>query len=162
MIYLDNSATSRFKPSCMFDAMFAELACSANSGRGGHNDAIDLAIKIFDARATIKNFFCAPEDFHLIFTQNCTEALNQAIFGYLNNFKNEKINVVTTLNEHNSTLRPLYQLSQTFDLNIIFVAPQDDGSISPLSVKNAITPSTKLICVNHLSNVTGAATNPKR
>lgn len=156
MIYLDNSATTRFKPSCMFDAMVAELTNSSNSGRGGHNDSIDLAIKIFDARATIKNFFSAPVDYPLVFTQNCTEALNLAIFGYLRNFSKQKINVILTANEHNSVLRPLYYLSQNQPITLTVIKPQQDGSISPQAILSAVQPETKLICVCHVSNVTGA------
>ena len=54
MIYLDNAATSRFKPRCMFDEMFKQLSYSSNPGRGSHNDSIDTAIKIYDARQLLK------------------------------------------------------------------------------------------------------------
>ena len=55
MIYLDNAATSRFKPRRMFDEMFKQLSYSANPGRGGHNDSIDTAIKIYDTRSMLKS-----------------------------------------------------------------------------------------------------------
>ncbi|MEG1608924.1 MAG: aminotransferase class V-fold PLP-dependent enzyme, partial [Clostridia bacterium] len=157
MIYLDNAATTRFKPTCMIETMATELKTSSNSGRGGHNDSIDLAIKIFDARQTIKSFYHAPDDYPLVFTHNCTDALNLALLGYLRNFSKQKINVVLTANEHNSVLRPLYYLSQTQPLTLTIVKPQPDGSISTQSILSAIQPDTRLVCVCHISNVTGAS-----
>lgn len=156
MIYLDNAATSRFKPRAVFDAMFARLTNSANPGRGGHNDSIDAGIAVYEARAALKKIFHASERHELIFTSNCTEALNVALIGYLSNFRGQKINVVTTSNEHNSVLRPLYFLKNAIHIDIIVVKPQFDGTIDPHDVARAITPDTKLICVNHISNVTGA------
>ena len=159
MIYLDNAATSRFKPRRMFDEMFKQLSYSANPGRGGHNDSIDTAIKIYDTRQLLKSLLGCDERYELIFTSNCTEACNLAIFGYLSNFKNQHVDVIFTSNEHNSVARPLYQLKNMMDINLIEVTPDKDGVISPVAVANAITTDTKLICVNHISNVTGNMTD---
>lgn len=159
MIYLDNAATSRFKPRCMFDEMFKQLSYSANPGRGSHNDSIDTAIKIYDTRQLLKGLFGAENSHELIFTSNCTEACNLAIFGYLLNFKNQHIDVIFTSNEHNSVARPLHMLKSVMDINLIEIAPNKDGIISPVDVANAITNDTKLICVNHISNVTGNMTD---
>lgn len=159
MIYLDNAATSRFKPRVVFDAMFERLAQSANPGRGGHNDSIDAGIAVYEARTSIKNMFRATDDHELIFTCNCTEALNLAILGYLGQFKGHRINVIATSNEHNSVLRPLYYLKNEIHIDINIVKPKFDGSIDPHDIARAITPNTKLICVNHISNVTGAPTD---
>lgn len=159
MIYLDNAATSKFKPRVMFDAMFAQLSNSSNSGRGGHNDSIDTAIKIFEARNTIKEFINCPSEYEIIWTANCTEALNLAILGYLQQFHQEKINVITTVNEHNSTLRPLFHLRNSQNIDIKVIPAELDGSISPAKISDAIDKDTKLICVNHISNVTGGMTD---
>ena len=159
MIYLDNAATSRFKPRRMFDEMFKQLSYSANAGRGGHNDAIDTAIKIYDTRQLLKSLLGCDSRYELIFTSNCTEACNLAIFGYLLNFKDKRIDVIYTSNEHNSVARPLYQLKNLMDVNLIEIKPDKDGIISPNDVAKAITSDTKLICVNHISNVTGNMTD---
>lgn len=50
MIYLDNAATSHFKPQGVLDALTYDLAHSANSGRSGHKYALDAAMKIEDCR----------------------------------------------------------------------------------------------------------------
>ncbi len=156
MIYLDNAATSKFKPKCMFDAMFCQLGDSANPGRGGHNDSLDCAIKINDTRAALKALTGAGDDYELVFTSGCTEALNLAIFGYLSDKKGG--NVVTTVFEHNSVLRPLNRLLQTDAIDgIRYVSPSDPSqSITASDIAAATDDDTRLIVVNHVSNVNGA------
>ncbi len=156
MIYLDNAATSKFKPKCMFDAMFCQLGDSANPGRGGHNDSIDCAIKIDDTRACLKGIFGADENYNLVFTSGCTEALNLALFGYLS--EGTGGNVVTTVFEHNSVLRPLNRLlhKRTID-EIRYAAPCDSAmSTTANDIEKLTDANTRLIVVNHVSNVTGA------
>ena len=156
MIYFDNAATSRFKPRVLFDAMFRRLNHSANPGRGGHDDAIDAAIAVQEARATIKEIFGAPEEYGVVFTSNCTEALNLAILGYLRALDDGPIHVVTTVNEHNSVLRPLHRAVFEKDVRVSIAAPRKDGGIGTNEIAQALTPQTRLVCVNHISNVTGA------
>lgn len=155
MIYLDNAATSRFKPRCMFDEMFKQLSCSSNPGRGGHNDAIDTAIKIYDVRKKLKEVTGADDDYELVFTSGCTEAANLAVLGYMANFKNQKSNIVFTSYEHNSVARPLWHLKETCGVTLTEIKPDKNGNVSPVDINDAIDENTRLVCVNHISNVTG-------
>lgn len=156
MIYLDNAATSKFKPKCMFDAMFCQLGDSANPGRGGHNDSLDCAIKINDTRAALKALTGAGDGYKLVFTSGCTEALNLAIFGYLADGTGG--NVVTTVFEHNSVLRPLNRLLEKNKIDgIRYVSPSDPSqSVTASDIAEATDGDTRLIVVNHVSNVNGA------
>lgn len=156
MIYLDNAATSKFKPKCMFDAMFSQLSDSANPGRGGHNDSLDCAIKINDTRSTLKALTGADDSYELVFTSGCTEALNLAILGFLS--ENTGGNVVTTVLEHNSVLRPLNRLLQKKAIDEIRYASSSDPSanICAADIAALTDENTRLIAVNHTSNVIGA------
>lgn len=159
MIYLDNAATSRFKPRCMTETMVKELNCSSNPGRGGHKDAIATAEKIFGARSLIKKLVKANEKYEVIFSSGCTQSINLAILGYLQNFAGQSIDVIATSNEHNATLRTLFFAKNSIRVNIIEVKPQFDGSINPLDISRAITADTRLICLCHASNVTGSVSD---
>ena len=150
MIYLDNAATSRFKPSCAIKAYTNELLKSSNSGRSGHKDSIDAALRIYDARSTIAKTLNVADN-EIIFTSNCTEALNLAILGL-----NLNGHVITTAYEHNSVLRPLKFLENRKKIRLTIIYPDKDGIISKYAISDAIEFDTKLICVNHISNVTGA------
>ncbi|MGN0771861.1 MAG: aminotransferase class V-fold PLP-dependent enzyme [Christensenellales bacterium] len=159
MIYLDNAATSRFKPRCVAETYVKELSNSSNPGRGGHKDAITAAEKVYNARRLILKYLNADDDYEVIFSSGCTQSINLAILGYLKNFEGQKIDVIATTNEHNATLRTLFYAKNSIHINIIEVKPQFDGSINPLDISHAITADTRLICVCHVSNVTGAVSD---
>ena len=106
MIYLDNSATSRFKAKKVIETVTNEIQNSSNSGRGAHRDAVSCGYKIYNTRQNLLNYFNATKH-NVIFTKNCSEALNLAILG------SSKIggHIITTCFEHNSTLRTIAHLS---------------------------------------------------
>lgn len=155
MIYLDNSATTRFKPECVINAMVTQLKNSCNPGRSGHKDCNELGFKIYTARETVKSFLGADDDYQTIFTSGCTEALNLAIFGSQNTF-GTNYQIITTLNEHNSVLRPITKLAKDYNIDIIYLTPNDKGVVTADMLENSITDKTKLVIINHTSNVTGA------
>lgn len=146
MVYLDNAATSHFKPKCVYDAIVGDLKHSANSGRSGHRLALERALVIEQSRNYFLNKFDGD---HLVFTKNCTEALNLAIFGYVR----QGMRVVTTENEHNSVLRPLYALASRGIINLA-VLPLKDGYLPFESLKSACE-GADLLVVSLVSNVLG-------
>lgn len=152
MIYFDNSATTRFKPKSVIDCFCAEAIRSSNSGRSGHTDCTNLAAKIYRTREKIKAYVGANDDYEVIFTSGCTEALNLAIFGYL---KGKKGNVITTIWEHNSVIRPLNYLEKYGEITVTYLTPDENGKITPQTVENSINNDTLLIVINHTSNVNG-------
>lgn len=150
MIYFDNAATTLIKPECVLKAdEYATKNLCANAGRGSHSAAIKAAQIVYEARKAVKNFvFCDD----VAFTFNCTDALNTVLFGTAK--KNGHI--VTTVYEHNSTLRPIHELSKRMNIRYTAVRPNAHGIIDPAEIERAIRPNTYLIAVNHVSNVTGA------
>lgn len=151
MIYLDNAATSYFKPDGVADAIIYDLTHSANSGRSGHKYALTAAMKIESCREYLLNKLGAADRYQLIFTKNCTEALNLGIFGILR----EGARVVTTANEHNSVLRPLFELKKKDKIQLFVVSQQPDGTISPEHLARAMEHADFCIA-GAVSNVTGA------
>ena len=155
MIYLDNAATGRFKPECVFAAMARQLRFAANPGRSGHFASLYAAKKVEEARENLKKLFFAPEDAQLIFTCNCTEALNYAILGWL---QDKSGSVVCTAFDHNSVLRPLNALKKR-GLEVKVVFPRKSGELAAADIAAAISEDTRLVVVTHASNVTGRVVN---
>lgn len=147
MIYLDNAATSRFKPKCVIDALVSDVKNSANSGRSGHKASISTTLAVESARNFFKETF---EVDNVVFTKSCTEALNLGIFGFVK----DGMTVVTTENEHNSVLRPLYELKRRGTINLVIV-PVKHG-ISPFDEVVRCGKQADLIVVSNISNVLGA------
>ena len=106
MIYFDNAATGGFKPYAVHSATETTMKyLLSNPARSAHRLASAGAEIVFNCRKILaENFNTSPEK--CIFTKNCTEALNTAIFGSLK----KGGHVITTVYEHNSVLRPLWKL----------------------------------------------------
>ena len=151
MIYLDHAATSWPKPPAVIEGMsdFLERA-GGNPGRSGHRLSIDAARIVYDAREAVAELFCAPDPLRVIFTLNVTHALNLALRGLLR----PADHVVTSSMEHNAVMRPLRALERQ-GVRLTVVPCARDGTLEPADVAAAITTATRLVVINHASNVTG-------
>jgi len=122
----------------------------ANPGRAAHQAAIESGRIVYQARESIAQILGAEDPMRVVFGANVTEALNLAIYGLL------KVgdHVVTTSMEHNAAMRPLrYMESQGVDLTVIPCT--QEGLVAPEDIRQAIRPNTRLVIVNHASNVVG-------
>ena len=153
MLYLDNAATSRFKPQAVIDAINYDIRHSANSGRSGHKDAVLAGIKIENCRQFLKTELGANDDYETVFTKNCTEALNLAIFGCVKGGER----VLTTSNEHNSVLRPLYELERLKLITLDVI--KTNGKKLDLSILSERAKSANIIVMGGACNVTGVTTD---
>ncbi len=152
MIYLDNAATSWPKPEAVYRAMDEFLRRSAgNPGRGGHSLAVAAGAAIDEARALVTRLINSPEARRVVFTQNCTDALNLGLKGLLR----AGDHVITSQIGHNSLVRPLRKLeSRGIRITRLPRDPQT-GVLSPEAIANAIADDTRIVVVTHASNVTG-------
>jgi cysteine desulfurase / selenocysteine lyase len=152
MIYLDNAATSFPKPEAVYQALDAFARQSlANPGRAGHKMALAAERALDDCRHLLNVLFngAGPERF--VFTLNCTDALNMAFKGILQ----EGDHVVTTNLEHNSVSRPLRKLELDGRITLTRIKADGGGTIDPDDVRRALIPKTRLVAVTHTSNVLG-------
>jgi cysteine desulfurase family protein len=152
MVYLDHAATSYPKPAEVTRAVLDYLVTAgANPGRSGHTLSARAARIIFEAREAIARHLGADDSRQMIFTNNATTALNLALAGMLHSGGH----VVTTSLEHNSVMRPLRHLRERRGVTVSVVRSDSDGRIDPEKIRAAITPRTRLVVVNHGSNVIG-------
>ena len=152
MIYLDNAATSWPKPEIVYKTMDEFLRTKGgNPGRGSHSMALAARQTVDETRMLIARFINAPEINRVIFTLNCTDALNLGLKGLLK----PSDHVVTSCIGHNSLVRPLRKL-ESLGVKVTWVpSSPDSGVLSPRDIEAAITKDTKLVVVTHASNVTG-------
>jgi cysteine desulfurase / selenocysteine lyase len=151
MLYFDHGATSYPKPKNVIAGMIRALEdFCANPGRAGHQSALQASREIYDAREVVAGFFNIKDPKQLIFTLNCTEALNLGIKGVLKSGDH----VITTSMEHNSVLRPIKALEKEGVENTI-IQCNKDGSLPLEKVDQSIQENTRLIVLTHSSNLTG-------
>ncbi len=154
LIYLDNAATSWPKPDSVYEYMIDFYkSCGVNPGRSGFDKAIEAGNIVEDLRRRLTHFFggdeIAPE--RLCFSYNATDALNLIIQGMLA----PGDHVVTTNLEHNSVIRPINHLVRDRGVSATYVPFNKQGFVEPDDIKRAIKPNTRLVIVNHGSNVIG-------
>lgn len=151
LIYLDNAATSFPKPKQVSDAVERTIRENpANPGRGGHQLSLDAGRLVMECREAVARFFNIQDAAQIAFTSNATEAINMGLFGLLS--PGDK--VVTTSMEHNAVVRPLRALSAR-GVDVVRVAADNLGFVDPDTIKEACIPGTRLLVMNHCSNVTG-------
>lgn len=150
MIYMDNAATTMQKPKEVLDAVLNAMSSMGNAGRGANEASLSASRIIYDTREKLCTLFHAEDPRQIVFTANSTESLNVALKGLLN----PGDHVVTTMLEHNSVLRPLYELEEQ-GTELTIVKSSSLGTVETEDIEAAVRPDTKLIVITNGSNLTG-------
>jgi len=151
-IYLDNSATSFPKPDVVYEFMCNFYKSHGVSpGRSGFDAAIETEEVVHETRKMLTRLFNGDDPNHLTFSYNASDSLNMVLQGLIRSGDH----VITTKLEHNSVLRPLYHLSMDRAVEITHVSFDKHGYVDPDDIKKAIRKNTKVVVVNHSSNVIG-------
>lgn len=150
MIYMDNAATTMHKPDKVIDAVVRAMSSMGNAGRGANEASLSASRIIYDTREKLCRFFNGTNPRQVVFTNNSTESLNIAIKGILK----PGDHVITTMLEHNSVLRPLYEMEKK-GVKLTIVKSNDIGMIDIRDIEEAITEETKMIVCTNGSNLTG-------
>lgn len=152
MIYFDNGATTFPKPKSVRMAISNALSnLGANPGRSGHKMSLKSSEIIFKCRENAAKLFDIDTPENIIFTLNCTEALNIVIKGIL---KPGDHAIISSL-EHNAVVRPLEHLRESgIEYTVADVIPYND-ELTIDNFRNAIKDNTKIIICTHASNVFG-------
>jgi len=152
MIYLDNAATSYPKPKEVGQSMVYFLEkVGASPGRSGHRLSIEAGRILYQTREYLAELFNVDDPLRIIFTLNVTEAINLTLKGLLQ----PGDQVITSSMEHNSVMRPLRRLEKR-GVGIKVVPCSSQGILDPVDIERAIIKNTKLIVLNHGSNVIGS------
>ena len=158
MIYLDNSASTYIKPKEVIKAVNdSMLSYTANPGRSGHKASIKTALKVEETREKLAEHFNVESGQNVIFTYNCTQALNLAILGSVKTGGH----VICTENEHNSVLRPLEYLKSLGKIDYSIAYQKNKLGITLDDILPLIKENTYMIICNHISNVNGSVADIK-
>jgi len=154
LIYLDNAATSWPKPDKVYEYMTSFYrSCGVNPGRSGFDKAIEAGDIVENLRMRLTRFYGGDESTpeRLCFSYNATDSLNLIIQGMLG----KGDHVISTNVEHNSVIRPINHQVRDHGVEATYVPFNSQGFVEPDDIKRAIKPNTRLVIVNHGSNVLG-------
>lgn len=149
MIYFDNAATTGIKPARVISAVkYALENNSANPGRSSHEASLKAAETVYTTRKKLARFFGSESEESVVFTQNCTHAINCVLKGIVH--KGEHV-VVSSL-EHNAVIRPLVKMGVSYTCAKVSL-DNDDETLE--NFEKSIKPNTKLVFCTGASNVLG-------
>jgi cysteine desulfurase / selenocysteine lyase len=152
--YLDNAATTWPKPEAVYtfmDRFFRDYG--VNPGRAGHQMGVEAEMMVTQTRRLLAEFFGFNGDPHrVVFTQNATDSLNTAIMGLVN----PGDHMIITRLEHNSVLRPANHLERDHGVSVSRIGRDANGYVNPQDIADALTEETRVVVVNHASNVFGS------
>jgi len=152
-LYFDNAATSWPKPEEVYRAPEKQMrqACG-NPGRSGHTRTLDADRLLYETREAVAKLFNVNDPARIVFALNATDALNIAIKGCLTSGDH----VLYTAMEHNSVLRPLGGLQRNGFITTTTIPCSDKGYPDLEFLETAYRKETRLLVINHASNVTGS------
>lgn len=153
MIYLDNAATTNYKPQQVIDAVNECMTkYPFNPNRGSSKESVILQQKLFDVRKKVSLLVNNGSEQRVVFTSGCTEAINLAVLGTA-----KKGHILISTTEHNAVLRCVMQLQKKGYAEVSVINPNSDGKITPDEIEPLVRKDSYLLCVSHASNVTGTA-----
>jgi cysteine desulfurase/selenocysteine lyase len=151
-IYLDNSATTFPKPDAVYDFMYNFYKKHGVSpGRSGFDAAIATEEVVHETRKMLTNLFNGDDPNRLTFSYNASDSLNMVLQG----LASPGDHVITTKLEHNSVLRPLHHLGLSSNVDLTHIPFDSHGYVDPDDFKKALQKNTRMVVVNHSSNVIG-------
>ena len=152
LMYLDNAATSFPKPEDTYVFMDRFYRThGVNPGRSGFDLCMETGQMVDDTRKQLCRFFGGTNSDRLVFSYNSTDALNLALFGLLQ----DGDHAITTTVEHNAVLRPLYHLATRGGVEVDHVPFDGRGFVDPAAIAARFRKNTKVVAINHASNVIG-------
>lgn len=152
MIYLDNAATSYPKPTQVIKAITDFMTrVGGNPARAGHRMSVEASRVVYDAREHIARLVGIRDPLRVVFTANCTTAINIALRSWLTPGNH----VITTSIEHNSVMRALICLERD-GVRLSVVQSSPEGLIEPEQIESEIRRDTRMVVIAHASNVLGS------
>lgn len=155
LVYLDNAATAQRPQSVV--TCWKELVegGNANIHRAVHHLAAQATEAYEAARNRVKAFINAPAREEIVFTSGATASINLVASSLGQQFVNQGDEVVVTVCEHHSNIVPWQILCERKGAVLKVVDIEEDGLISPDSLRKVLTDRTRIVAIAHISNVLG-------
>ncbi|MFP4456666.1 MAG: aminotransferase class V-fold PLP-dependent enzyme [Clostridia bacterium] len=151
MYYFDNASSTKDKPKAVIEKVTDSLLKGCSPSRGSYNCALNTSRDIYSCRKNLAKLFNFNKTRNVILTPGATWSINMALAGLLN--KND--HVITTGLEHNAVMRPIKYMQKTMGVEISHTKHETNGEIILESIEEAIKDNTKMIVINHASNING-------
>ena len=154
LVYLDSAASS-LKCKAVIDKLDHYYnRIGVNVHRGVYRLSYEATDLYEGAREIIANFINADFE-EVVFTRGCSSSLNLVALSYGMEFVNAGDEVIVTELEHHSNLIPWMNVCKKKGAILKYVPLTSEGRITVENFKSVITDKTKVVAINHVSNVMG-------
>lgn len=162
LIYFDNGATTQ-KPRVVIDEEI-KIYTQENSNihRGVHFLSEQLTQRYEDARKIVQKFINAPNDHEIIFTSGTTESINTIAFSFGEKYVYEGDEIIISTLEHHANIVPWQMLCERKKAILKVIPINEKGEILLDEYEKMISPKTRIVSVNHVSNALGTVNDVKR
>ncbi|MDP4265847.1 MAG: cysteine desulfurase [Bacteroidota bacterium] len=155
LVYFDNAATTQ-KPIQVIEALnkfYTEQ--NSNIHRGVHHLSQIATTKFEESRITIQKFINASKSHEIIFTRGTTESINLVASSFGKKFITDGDEIIISEMEHHSNIVPWQIIAEEKKAILRVLSFDDNAEISIENFKKLITPKTKIVAINHISNSLG-------
>lgn len=155
LVYLDNAATTQKPWSVIKKIEEGYTQQNANVHRGVHFLS-QMATEAHEAaRVTVQQFLGAAHAHEIIFTRGTTESINLVAASFGETFLKQGDEVIVSEMEHHSNIVPWQLLQQRKGIIIKVIPFNEAGELDLQAYASLFSDRTKLVAVNHVSNVLG-------
>ncbi len=155
LVYLDNAATSQ-KPLSVIQALNQYYSTdNANIHRGAHALAARATDQFERTRQMVKSFINSPSEEQVIFTKGTTEGINLVASSFGRKFIQEGDEIIISAMEHHSNIVPWQMLCEEKGAELKVIPITDEGELILETYEKLLTPKTKLVAIQHVSNALG-------
>jgi len=153
--YLDSAATAQ-RPQAVIDGLVNYFKHSnGNAGRGSHSLAIASSIVIEETRKKVASFIGAENAENIVFTKNCTEALNIIAYCYAVPFLKKDDEILLAISNHHANLVTWQFAAKQTGAKLKYVYLNKDGSLDMQDFKTKLSAKTKIVALSSVVNATG-------
>ena len=161
LVYFDNGASAQ-KPQAVIDAVTRAYSTEYSNVHRGLHFLSNLMTEKYEAvRGTVCRFLNAAHENEIVMNSGTTEGINMVAYGWAMPRMQPGDQIVLSVMEHHANIVPWHFLRERQGVELVWVDIDDDGSLDPERVLDAITPRTRLVALTHVSNVLGTCVDVK-
>nr|WP_321487216.1 cysteine desulfurase [uncultured Draconibacterium sp.] len=155
LVYLDTAASAQKPVQVLLKLEQLHNDYYGNIHRGAHYMADKATVEYEEVRDKVKEFINAASRKEIIFTKGTTESINLVASSFCEKYVSKGDEIIVSEMEHHSNIVPWQIAAERRNAKIVKLPFNDAGLLEIEKLPELITPKTKLIAVNHISNVLG-------
>lgn len=153
--YLDSSATTQ-RPRCVIDNLNEYYTTfNANAGRGSYELSMINASIVENTRKKVKEFIGSGDNGEVVFTKNCTEAINLVAYSYGLSFLKPGDEILLCVSNHHANILPWQFVKKVTSCTIKYFYLDEYGQVDMEDFKYKVNKNTKIVALSSVVNTTG-------